>query len=161
MPRSIGKPERVAEALAFKIRRAEARDVQEIRNIDALVFPAPWSEQMTLREITGANRVHVVVEDGGTIIGHAGLALLAGDAHVTTIAIDPSRQREGLGSILLDELFATARSIRCRAVTLEVRVSNTSAIAMYEKHGMKSAGIRPGYYGDTGEDAVIMWSSQL
>lgn len=161
MRRSTGKLGRVADASAFTVRRAESDDVREIRAIDAQVYSAPWSEKLTLQEITGANRMHFVIEDSGTIVGHAGLAILDGDAHVTTIAVDPGHQRRGIGGRLLDQLFAAARATGCRALTLEVRVSNAGAIAMYEKHGMESAGIRPGYYGDTGEDAVIMWSPQL
>ncbi len=151
----------MADAEAFTIRRAELRDVRDIRAIDAQVYSAPWSENLTIQEITGTGRIHFVIEEAHTIVGHAGLAILDGDAHITTIAVGPDNQRRGIGDLLLAELFTAARANGCRALTLEVRVSNTGAIAFYERHGMESAGVRPGYYGDTGEDAVIMWSPQL
>lgn len=161
MPRSTGKPGRVADPAPFIIRRAELRDVHDIRAIDKQVYSAPWSEKLTIQEITGPSRTHVVIEERGVVAGHAGLAILADEGHITTIAVDPKHQRRGVGDRLMAELFDVARGNQCRALTLEVRVSNTGAIAFYERHGMESAGIRPGYYGDTGEDAVIMWSSTL
>lgn len=141
------------------VRPAELRDVHAIRAIDAQVYPTPWSEKLTIDQTTGSDRVHLVVEEAHRVIGHGGLALLDGDAHITTIAIDPAHQRRGIGSVLMLHLFAAATANNCGAVTLEVRASNEAAIALYERHGMKSAGVRPGYYADTGEAAVIMWST--
>lgn len=144
-----------------RIRRAELRDVRDIRRIDKQVYSAPWSEKLTINEIDGPGRIHFVIESDYKVVGHAGFAILDGDAHITTIAVDPAHQRRGHGSQLLAELFIAAKENACRALTLEVRAGNTGAIVFYERHGMESAGVRQGYYGDTGEDAIIMWSSQL
>lgn len=142
----------------MKVRRAGRSDVRRIRAIDAQVYPTPWSEAMTITQVEGRGRVHLVVEEDGDVIGHGGIALLDGDAHVTTIAIDPAHQRRGIGDVVMKHLFEAAAAQGCRAVTLEVRASNAAAIALYEKHGMVSAGVRTGYYADNGEDALIMWS---
>ena len=149
------------ELTTLLVRPAERRDVHDVRAIDAQVYPTPWSEARTLTEMTSAGRVHLVAEEVGRVVGHAGLLILDGDAHITTIAVDPAQQRRGIGDALTRHLFAAAYTNDCRAVTLEVRVSNKAAIALYERHGMVFAGIRPGYYGDDGEDAVIMWKRDL
>lgn len=140
------------------VRRAGLADVRRIRAIDAQVYPTPWSEAMTITQVDGAGRVHLVVEEDDVVIGHGGIAILDGDAHITTIAIDPTHQRRGLGDVIMKHLFNAATANGCRAVTLEVRASNDVAIAMYEKHGMVTSGVRPRYYADNGEDALIMWS---
>lgn len=149
-----------AEQVTVAVRPAELRDVHAIQEIDAQVYPTPWSEKLTIDQVTGPRRVHLVVEEQHRVIGHGGIAILDGDAHITTVAIDPVHHRRGLGSVLVTHLLQAAEENGCRAVTLEVRVSNRAAIAMYEKHGLESAGIRPGYYGDNGEDAMIMWSNE-
>lgn len=142
------------------VRRAGLGDVRRIREIDAQVYPTPWSESLTVTQVTGPRRVHLVVEEDAVIIGHGGIMILDGDAHITTIAIDPLHQRRGLGDVVMKHLFNAAWANDCRGVTLEVRASNVAAIAMYEKHGMVSSGVRPGYYADNGEDAVIMWTQE-
>ncbi len=146
------------EPVSVVVRPAELRDVHAIRAIDAQVYPTPWSENLTIEQITGRGRVHLVAEEAHRVIGHGGITILDGDAHITTVAVAPNSQRRGLGDALMRHLFAAAMANNCAGVTLEVRASNTAAIALYEKHGMVSAGIRPGYYADDGEDAMIMWS---
>ena len=121
------------------------------------MYPTPWSEKLTVEQTTGDGRIHFVVEQDHRVIGHGGITVLDGDAHITTIAVDPNEQRRGIAGVLMRHLFAAAIENGCGAITLEVRASNTAAIALYEQHGMTSAGIRPGYYGDDGEDALIMW----
>lgn len=148
-----------AEQVTVAVRPAELRDVRAIQAIDAQVYTTPWSEKLTIAQVTGPGRVHLVAEEQHRVIGHGGIVILDGDAHITTVAIDPAHQRRGLGSVLVTHLLRAAEVNGCSAVTLEVRVSNRAAIAMYEKHGFESAGSRPGYYGDNGEDAMIMWSN--
>jgi len=143
------------------MRRAELRDVRDIRAIDRQVYPTPWSEKLTVQQVAGPGRVHFVATEGGRVIGHGGIAILDGDAHITTLAVDPDQQRQGIGDALVHELFAAAKASNCGAVTLEVRASNVAAIALYERHGMVSAGVRPSYYGDNGEDALVMWSKPI
>jgi ribosomal-protein-alanine N-acetyltransferase len=75
--------------------------------------------------------------------------------HLMNIAVDPAAQRTGVGSSLLEVMLE--RAGRDASYTLEVRPSNTTAIALYERFGFRSAGTRRRYYHDTGEDAVIMW----
>jgi len=147
----------VAELATVAIRQAERRDVRAIRSIDAKVYPKPWSENMTLQQVIGPDRVHLVVEEDHRVIAHGAVLFAAGDAHITTVAVDPLHQRRGIGAVMLRHLLDAARAARCNAATLEVRVGNAAAIALYERDGFDAAGVRPRYYADTGEDALIMW----
>jgi ribosomal-protein-alanine N-acetyltransferase len=87
--------------------------------------------------------------------------VLYDEAHVTTIGIAPHHRGKGLGELLLIELFEQAALRGAEWVTLEVRVSNDSAQALYEKYGFTRQGVRKRYYSDNGEDAYIMWSPSL
>lgn len=146
-----------AEEVTVVVRPAERRDVHDIRAIDAQVYPRPWSEKMTIEQVIGTGRVHLVIEENHRVIGHGGVIVLAGEAHISTIAIAPVHQRRGLGAVLLGHLFAAAEANGCDSITLEVRASNEAAIGLYERYGMVSSGLRPRYYADNDEDAIIMW----
>jgi len=83
--------------------------------------------------------------------------IICDEAHITNIAIAPAFRRQGLGRMLLEGLVALARAKQACRMTLEARVSNTAAVRLYEQMDFVSAGIRPGYYSDNNEDALIMW----
>lgn len=95
------------------------------------------------------------------IVGFAGMWILYDEAHVTTIGVLPEFRGLGLGELLLSHLFGEARRRRAEWLTLEVRVSNSPAQALYEKYGFTRQGLRRRYYSDNGEDAYIMWSASL
>jgi [ribosomal protein S18]-alanine N-acetyltransferase len=96
-----------------------------------------------------------------TIVGFAGMWVLYDEAHVTTIGVSPQYRGLGLGELLLVDLFDKAIKRNAESVTLEVRVSNESAQALYHKYGFTRQGVRKRYYSDNGEDAYIMWSPSL
>lgn len=96
-----------------------------------------------------------------TIVGFAGMWVLYDEAHVTTIGVSPQHRGHGLGEFLLIDLFEKAVARNAEWVTLEVRVSNDSAQALYRKYGFTQQGVRKRYYSDNGEDAYIMWSPSL
>jgi [ribosomal protein S18]-alanine N-acetyltransferase len=95
------------------------------------------------------------------IVGFAGMWLLYDEAHITTIAVAPEHRGKGLGELLLVALIEEAVNRGADWLTLEVRVSNTSAQTLYEKYGFTRQGVRRRYYSDNGEDAYIMWSPSL
>lgn len=95
------------------------------------------------------------------IVGFAGMWLLYDEAHVTTIAVAPEHRGRGLGELLLIALFEEAHNRGAEWLTLEVRVSNSPAQALYEKYGFTRQGLRRRYYSDNGEDAYIMWSPSM
>ncbi len=95
------------------------------------------------------------------VIGFAGMWIMFDEAHVTTIGVHPDERGNGLGELLLIQLFVEATSRGAEMVTLEVRVSNDSAQALYRKYGFERHGVRRRYYSDNGEDAYIMWSPNI
>jgi [ribosomal protein S18]-alanine N-acetyltransferase len=95
------------------------------------------------------------------IVGYAGLWLMVDEAHVTTIGVHPDHRGRAVGELLFLGLVDLARQMRAFRMTLEVRVSNEPAQALYRKYGMENAGVRKRYYSDNGEDAYIMWSEPI
>ncbi len=95
------------------------------------------------------------------IIGYAGLWLMSDEAHVTTIAVHPDQRGKRVGELLLVHLIDRSLTIGARWVTLEVRVTNRVAQALYRKYTFKEMGVRRRYYSDNGEDALIMWTDAL
>ena len=98
---------------------------------------------------------------GDVVVGFAGLWVMVDEAHVTTFAVDPHWRRRGVGERLLLGLLDIAAARRAREATLEVRLSNMPARRLYEKYGFRPVGIRPRYYSDNGEDALIMTTDPL
>lgn len=95
------------------------------------------------------------------LVGFAGMWMVLDEAHITTIGVIPEQRGRSLGEWLFLALIEEATARNARWVTLEVRVSNTSAQALYEKYGFTRQGVRKRYYSDNGEDAYIMWSPDL
>ena len=95
------------------------------------------------------------------IVGYAGLWLMSDEAHITTIAVDPNYQGHGIGELLLLGLIDRAKQIGARWLTLEVRVGNHVAQALYRKYTFKEMGVRRRYYSDNGEDALVMWTDPI
>lgn len=96
-----------------------------------------------------------------SIVGYAGLWLMTDEAHITTIAVDPDFQGNGIGELLLLSLIDRSQQIGARWLTLEVRVSNLGAQKLYEKYTFKEMGLRRRYYSDNGEDALVMWTDPI
>src|SRR5436190_12076383 len=96
-----------------------------------------------------------------SIVGYAGLWLMTDEAHITTIAVDPDFQGNGIGELLVVALIDRAKQIGARWLTLEVRVTNEVAQRLYEKYTFKEMGLRRRYYSDNGEDAIVMWTDPI
>jgi ribosomal-protein-alanine N-acetyltransferase len=92
------------------------------------------------------------------IVGYGGMWIIIDEAHITNIAVEPAYRGKKLGEQILKGLMELAKLKRVARMTLEVRVSNDDAQKLYKRIGFKPAGIRPGYYIDTNEDALIMWN---
>ncbi len=138
------------------------RSLKAVRAIDAKVYPRPWSLAMYLQELaTGSSRVYRIVRSAGKVVGYGGLMVIGSDGHVTSVATDPDHRSIGIGSRAMLALARGALDLGCQALTLEVRVSNTSAQRMYERFGFASVGVRKGYYTDNREDAVVMWANDI
>ena len=95
------------------------------------------------------------------IVGFAGLWIMADEAHITNIAVRKSRQRQGIGELLLISMIDLAVELKARSLTLEVRASNLAAHNLYYKYGFNQAGLRRGYYADNKEDALVMSTEDI
>ena len=138
------------------------RHLRGVMRIETLVCPRPWSTGLFLAEIgSRPDRHYVVARSGGAVIGYAGLMEAAGEGHVTTIAVAPDWQRRKIGTRLLLALAGWAGEHRCRALTLEVRMGNAGAQALYRRFGFVPAGVRRNYYVETKEDALVMWAHDI
>ena len=136
-------------------------DLDAVAIIEARSFPTPWPADGYRRELTVNERAHYFVltrrvVNERPLVGFAGHWLIAGEAHVSIIAVDPDWRGRGLGQLLLLNLLHVAAEQGARMATLEVRCDNHVARALYHKYRFEVVGRRPGYYRDTGEDAILM-----
>ena len=144
----------------FTIRNLGYGDLPQVIAIERRAFPTPWSLAMFVLELSKPSSICLAaVEDDGSrsgkLLGYTICSRYADVWHVMNIAVDPPWRRRGIGSALLTALIERAGP--GESYTLEVRPSNPGAIVLYERFGFRTAGTRPRYYRDTGEDAVIMW----
>ena len=132
-------------------------DIPALVAIEAQSFYDAWNKNMLRNEIANELTTYLVMEYAGKLVGYAGFWLVAGEAQVTRVAVLKARQGQGLGTQLTAALIEAAWQQGATAVTLEVRTSNLAARQVYQKNGFVAAGVRPHYYDDNGEDAMIMW----
>jgi ribosomal-protein-alanine N-acetyltransferase len=148
------------ELVIEPMRRKHLPDVMKIERVS---YPKPWTVnvfQSELEQVRQGERHYIVARVGPRVIGYAGLMFVVGDAHVTNIAVAADRQRSGVATRLLAELAWKAVNHGCEAMTLEVRVSNVGAQALYRSFGFVPAGVRQRYYENT-EDAIVMWCHDI
>jgi ribosomal-protein-alanine N-acetyltransferase len=138
------------------------RHLRSVIRIEQQVYPRPWTYGLFLSEIgQRATRLYVVARVGSEVVGYAGLFRAVDDGHITTVAVDPAWQRHGIATRMLLALARGAGERGCANLTLEVRMSNSGAQALYQRFGFVPAGVRKGYYPETGEDALVMWASDI
>jgi ribosomal-protein-alanine N-acetyltransferase len=141
------------------IRPMSPRDVELVAALEREIYPQPWAARVFHDELQLANRDYLVATLGKSVVGYAGLLHVEEDAHVTTLAVDPSARRRHLGTRLMLELVDIALGRSARHLTLEVRISNASAQALYQRFGFAPVGLRKNYYRD--EDALVMWAIDI
>ncbi|MGA3353229.1 MAG: ribosomal protein S18-alanine N-acetyltransferase [Acidimicrobiales bacterium] len=138
------------------------RDLKGVIAIERRIFPSPWSIGLYTSEIAQpATRAYYVALVGSELVGYAGMMVVVGEAHVTNIGVAPDWQRHGVGRRLLLQLAREARARSAQHLTLEVRVSNLGAQALYHEFGFVPAGIRKNYYAEVNEDALVMWAHDI
>jgi ribosomal-protein-alanine N-acetyltransferase len=138
------------------------RDLPEILAIENESFPLPWTAAMFLKELNNANAqcltARVNFGPKSVLGAYIIFWIIADEAHLHNLAVKKEFRRQSLAFYLLKAMQEIARLVGIRAQTLEVRQSNTAAIKLYEKCGFVVKGIRPLYYPETHEDALIMWA---
>jgi ribosomal-protein-alanine N-acetyltransferase len=148
--------------LRLLIEPMRLEDLDAVHAIERASFAAPWPENAYRSELE-SNRLasYLVARADGDIVGYGGMWLMVDEAHITTFAIHPSWRRQRIGERLLLAFVDLAIDRQAREATLEVRLSNLPARRLYEKYGFRPVGLRPRYYSDDHEDALIMTTEAL
>jgi ribosomal-protein-alanine N-acetyltransferase len=137
------------------IRRLAYSDLPAVLSIERRSFPTPWSLAMFVLELSKPSGICLAATEGEEVLGYLVCSRYDRVWHLMNVAVAPERRRAGVARGLIEQLVEAGEGRL--PFTLEVRVSNRPAIAMYERLGFRSAGVRPRYYQDNGEDALIMW----
>jgi ribosomal-protein-alanine N-acetyltransferase len=140
----------------IEIRRLQLRDLTAIDEIERSAYPTPWSRSMFAGELAKPSSICLGAFAEERLVGYLIVSRYVDAWHVMNVAVASDRQRLGIASSLLEQLFELTREDDRRGYTLEVRVSNTGAIALYQRVGFEPRGVRRGYYTDNREDALIM-----
>ena len=137
-------------------------DLPAIHAIEQASFTSPWPPHAYQSELESNRLAHyLVARIGDTVVAYGGMWLMVDEAHITTFAVHPAWRRQRIGERLLLAFLDLAVERRAHEATLEVRLSNLAARRLYEKYGFRPVGLRPRYYSDDNEDALIMTTEPL
>ena len=141
------------------LRRATLEDAKAIYEVDAACFSTPWSLESITAELEEAKeneRLYILANLDGQVIGYAGAWLVLDEGQITNIAVLPEYRREGYGAMMTRKLIRQLFEKGMNEIFLEVRLSNLGALALYRRLGFTVKGVRKNYYSDPQEDAYIM-----
>ncbi|MCL2664675.1 MAG: ribosomal protein S18-alanine N-acetyltransferase [Defluviitaleaceae bacterium] len=141
------------------IKKMQMKHVDRVYEIEESSFAVPWTKKDFYGEVRRKNAYYLVAVDDATeyVAGYGGLWHIVNEGHINNIAVDENYRRMGIGSLLVEGLIRLATNKKMIGLTLEVRMGNLAAYALYAKHGFKIEGIRKNYYSEPKEDAIIMW----
>ncbi len=146
------------------------RHLREVLRIEEKTSTTPWSLGLFLAEVRRDERDYLVALSDGLsesrgsasrVVGFAGLLYVFGEGHITTVAVDPEQQGGRIGTRLMLVLVRRAIEHGADSITLEVRASNTAALALYRRFGFAPSGVRKDYYKDPTEDALVLWAHEI
>lgn len=157
----MSRGRRASAPVAPKVREMRPGDVRHVVAIERASAAIPWTRAMFLAELGRSTSMELVSVRGEEILGYLVAARYADVWHILNVCVAEEERGRGRGGELLDAAFAAGDRHAHLGYTLEVRVSNESAIGLYRAKGFEDHGIRPGYYSDNGEDALIMWRRGL
>jgi ribosomal-protein-alanine N-acetyltransferase len=137
-------------------------DLPAVHAIEAASFTSPWPPHAYQSELESNRLAHYLVARAGDVVAaYGGMWLMVDEAHITTFAVHPAWRRQRIGERLLLAFLDMAVERGAHEATLEVRLSNVAARRLYEKYGFRPVGLRPRYYSDDNEDALIMTTESL
>lgn len=139
------------------IRPMTLEDAEPVSMIEAECFSEPWSAAGYRSTLSGGNSLYLVAQVQDRIVGMCGVLQALDEGEINNVAVTKAMRGNGIAGAMLSELLQQGRKAGIKDFTLEVRVSNQPAIALYESLGFRSEGIRPGFYNFPKEDALIMW----
>lgn len=141
----------------MEIRRMQEGDLDQVAAIEQATFSEPWSRKGFADSYQKKENCYLVVEEEGEILAYCGLWSVLDEADICNVAVREDARRRGLAKAMLRKLMEEGEKLGVKAFTLEVRVGNAAAVALYRGLGFKEAGVRPGFYTKPREDALIMW----
>lgn len=153
-----------AQKLQIKLRKMKREDIDDIMKIESCVYGEHhWSKEGFEAEVVTdiGNYFSLFDATQNKLIGYGGFWNILDEGHVTTVAIAKEYQGKGLSEVLIQKFLEVGYQKNLKYFTLEVRVSNLSAFKLYKKYLFESCGVRPKYYQDTQEDALIMWTQNI
>ena len=145
----------------MEIRKMKKEDILQLAELEKLCFSDPWSVSAFEYELKNPLSLWLVAAEGGTVAGYIGSQTVMGETDMMNVAVAPAFRRKGIGERLILSLIDQLKDQQSHCLTLEVRISNDTAIALYQKLGFIQVGCRPGYYRNPREDALILrkeWS---
>jgi ribosomal-protein-alanine N-acetyltransferase len=148
--------------VSLRVEPMAVGDLDAVQDIERRSFRTPWPAHAYRTELeTNRLATYVVARIDGRVVGYGGMWVMVDEAHITTFAVDPDFRRRRIGERLLLALLDHAQARNAHEATLEVRLSNLPARRLYEKYGFRPVGLRPRYYSDDNEDALIMTTEPL
>lgn len=135
--------------------------IDEIVAISKLSFRSIWDKNSFIEELNNGFARYVVALKDDIVIGYGGMWVIIDEGHITNIAVHPEFRGNGIGSLIVESLINICTIEHVPSLTLEVRKSNFIAQNLYKKYGFTEEGLRPKYYGDNQEDAIIMWKRDI
>lgn len=136
-------------------------DISQVAEIERQIFSIPWSEKAFRNSMESDNTIYIVAKENDNVAGYAGMYLSFEEGNITNVAVNPLSRRKGIGEKIVRDILNRAYEKGVRDVFLEVRETNSVAIALYEKIGFKEEGIRKNFYDKPRENALIMWKHNL
>ena len=140
----------------MKLLPIQPEHLPAIAALEALCFAEPWSEKALGLLLTDQATGFAATDDRGAVIGYGGMLLAPDEGQILNLAVSPGYRRQGVGAALLSALLAEADRRGLSTLSLEVRVSNQPAVALYERAGFTVAGRRRHFYKSPTEDAWVM-----
>jgi ribosomal-protein-alanine N-acetyltransferase len=139
------------------VRPMQFTDLESVAALEARTFTLPWSLAIFHGQLARETGICLVCEDDGRVIAYLIADMFVDVWHVMNVCVEQAQRRRHVASRLLEAYFEITERKGHRGHTLEVRVSNAAGIELYRSFGFVATGVRPGYYSDDREDAVIMW----
>ena len=138
------------------IKKMEPSHIEKVSFLEKAIFSQPWSNQGFLEALSRKDTIFLIAEAEGEVIGYGGMYCAADEGEITNVAIEEKFRKNGIGRKLLKELLEESEKEGIRQVFLEVRVSNESALCLYQSMGFEIAGVRKNFYRYPKEDAYVM-----
>ena len=145
--------------MKLEITEMKQEDIPAVAALEREIFSMPWSENGFLSALSSSDTLYLTARADGRVVGYCGLLQSFDEADITNVAVSPAYRGRSVGYRMLSELMEAGKTRGIERYTLEVRVSNQAALALYEKLGFASVGVRKNFYEKPKEDAVIMWTA--